>query len=227
MLILGNASDETEGQIAMHLSRRTFGRLAAGGLLSAGVTPVWAAADKYAPVPKGDSEFGSYTQSWFLDSFLEFADDIEMAADNGKRFALIWELEGCPYCRETHLVNFAVPQVRDYVEANFEIVQMDVKGAREVVDFDGEAMTESALARKSHVRFTPTIQFFPETLDEMSGKSGKVAEVARMPGYFRPFHFLTMFEYVREKAYESGDYRSFLKAKTASYEAEGKPIPSW
>ena len=54
---------------------------------------------------------GLYRQPWFLESFLELADDLEGAAANGKRFAIMWELRGCPYCRETHLVNFA--QARD------------------------------------------------------------------------------------------------------------------
>ena len=165
----------------MLISRREFGCLAVGGLLVARVPGTLAATDQYAPVPKEDSQFGSYTQAWFLDSFLEFADELEEAADRGKRLALLWELDGCPYCREMHLVNFANPEIRDYVEANFEIVQLDIRGAREVVNFDGKAMSEGKLARTNGVRYTPTIQFFPKTLSEMSGRSGKAMEVARMP----------------------------------------------
>lgn len=205
----------------MRISRRTFSKIAISGLLGATVpasgavatAPVLVPAKKYAPVAKPDSPFGSFTQSWFLDSFLEFADDLAEATGRGKRFALLWELEGCPYCREMHLVNFAVPEVREYVEANFDIVQLNLRGARETVDFDGAVLSEGQLAKRSAVRFTPTIQFFPETVREMAGKVGREAEVARMPGYFRPFHFLAMFQYVREKRYITGDFRSFLKIR--------------
>ena len=211
----------------MRISRREFGCLAAGGFLAARLPAALAASDKYAPVPKADSQFGSFTQSWFLDSFFEFADDLEEAAGKGKRLALLWELDGCPYCREMHLVNFANPEIRDYVEAKFEIVQLDIRGSRRVVNFDGQAMSERQLARANGVRYTPTIQFFPGSLAEMSGKSGQAMEVARMPGYFRPFHFLTMFQYVREKGYEAGDFRAFLKTKVAAYKTKGRAVPSW
>ncbi len=201
------------------LPRRTFCRLATVGLLGAWVPSALvssagaAGADKYAPVPRPDSQFGSFTQSWFLNSFLELADDLAEATAKGKRLALLWELDGCPYCREMHLVNFATPEIRDYVEANFEILQLDLKGGREMVDFDGQAMTEQMLAQRHGVRYTPTIQFFPETMAEMQGRTGKEAEVARMAGYFRPNHFLAMFRYVREKRYTDGNFRTFLKTR--------------
>ena len=38
---------------------------------------------------------GLYRQPWFLESFLELADDLEAAAASGKRFAVMWELRGC------------------------------------------------------------------------------------------------------------------------------------
>ena len=215
----------------MIVSRRTLGRLALGGVASAllprDVLASSATSPDYAPVPMGDSAFGSYTQKWFLESFLELADDIAEARDNGKRFAIMWELEGCPYCRETHLVNFAIPAVTDFIRENFEIVQLDVKGAREVVNFDGTPMKERKLAKHNQVRYTPTIQFFPETLEELTGKSGKGMEVARIPGYLRPFHFLTYFQFVREKGYEQGNFHQYLKSRVASLKSSGKGVPSW
>ncbi|MBT6607328.1 MAG: thioredoxin fold domain-containing protein [Rhodospirillaceae bacterium] len=213
----------------MPISRRTVSGWALAGLASSLLPGPSAFADaaKYAPIRKGDGQFGSYTQPWFLESFLEFADDIEEAAGNGKRFALMWELEGCPYCRETHLVNFAVPEINEYVRANFEIVQLDLKGSREVVNFDGTPMKERDLARLNRVRHPPTIQFFPETVDELKGKIGKDMEIARMPGYLRPFHFYTYFQFVREKAYTHTNFHKYLSARVANYKAEGKQLPSW
>ena len=54
---------------------------------------------------------GFYREPWFLESFLELADDLAAASENKKRLAVMWELRGCPYCRETHLVNFAKPEI--------------------------------------------------------------------------------------------------------------------
>src|SRR5262249_12962255 len=57
------------------------------------------------------TEDGFYREPWFIESFLEIGDDLDQAAKRGKRFAVMWELRGCPYCRETHLVNFARPDI--------------------------------------------------------------------------------------------------------------------
>jgi thioredoxin-related protein len=67
------------------------------------------------------------------------------------------------------------------------------------------------LARKNGVAFSPTIQFFPAELSEAAGKSGKQAEVARMPGYLLPPHFLAMFRFVQAEAYRQTTFRQYLK----------------
>ena len=90
----------------------------AGGLAGSG-PGFWAGAAQ-ADHP-ALSEDGLYQEPWFLQSFLELADDLDQAARNGKRFAVMWELKGCPYCRETHLVNFARQDIADFVRSNFEI----------------------------------------------------------------------------------------------------------
>jgi thioredoxin-related protein len=157
------------------------------------------------------TEDGLYRQKWFLESFLELADDLDGAAKAGKRFAIIWELRGCPYCKETHLVNFAEPRIADYVKANFEILQLNIVGSRKVTDFDGKDLGEKQIAAKYGVRFTPTLQFFPETLEGLKERPPEKREVARAAGYYRPDDFLAMFRYVREKAYETQSFRDFLK----------------
>src|SRR6476659_9450448 len=123
------------------------------------------------------SEDGLYRQPWFIDSFLELADDLQAAAKSGKRFAIMWELRGWPYCRETHLVNFARADIEDYVKGNFDILQLNIVGARKVTDFDGSEISEKALAAKYGVRFTPTIQFFSESADTLSSTAADKREV--------------------------------------------------
>ena len=50
---------------------------------------------------------GLYREPWFLESFLDLAEDLKAALEHGKRLAVLWELKGCPYCKQIHLVNFA------------------------------------------------------------------------------------------------------------------------
>jgi len=205
------------------ITRRKFSGYAALGLAALTVSrPAFAARD-LKPILRED---GTYTQSWFMSSFLELADDLEESQAAGKRFAIMWEQAGCPYCRETHMTNFAQPEIRDFVEAHFNILQLDIWGSRNIVDFEGATVSEKQLARKQNVRFTPTIQFFPESIAEIDGSSGKSAEVLRMPGYFKPQHFLTMFQYVQEKAYLNSAFQPYLKARLAG-DAATKKVLAW
>lgn len=156
---------------------------------------------------------GLYKQSWFLESLLELSDDLDAATKDGKRLAVMWELKGCPYCKETHFVNFGQPRISSYVKTNFDVLQLNIIGSRKVTDFDGEVLGEKALALKYGVRFTPTFQFFPEDPRALKTLPPAKREVMRAPGYMRPDDFLAMFRYVREKAYESKSFLEFLKAQ--------------
>lgn len=194
------------------ISRRaTLAALAAGTLAPAFLRPALAA--EQVPPPELTDD-GLYRQPWFLDSFLELADDLEVAADAGKRFAVMWELKGCPYCKETHFTNFAKPEINRYVRENFDVLQLNIIGSRLVTDFDGEELSEKALAQKYGVRFTPTFQFFADSSEGLADLAPKDREVARAPGYLAPPHFLAMFRFVNEKAYENGSLRDYLRAQT-------------
>jgi len=179
--------------------------LAVGLILGAGLLH---AADAHAEATVNDE--GLHVQPWFHLSFLDLRDDLREAAEAGKRFAVVWEQRGCIYCRDMHVVNFAIPAVSDYVRENFVVVQLNLFGARKVTDFDGEVLAEKDLARKWGVVFTPTILYFPDALDDDVRKSGKEIAVAQMPGYFRPVTFLAMFRYVREKRYGEVHFQKYL-----------------
>lgn len=181
-------------------------------LVTAGLA-VAAQAQHKPRVEPAPLEDGRHTQAWFLNSFLVLKEDLADAAAQGKRLAILWDQRGCPYCLEMHRVNLADPDVNSYIRERFHIVQLDLYGAREVTDFDGQVLSERELARKYGIAFTPTVQFLPPSPAEIEGKSGKAVEVARMPGYFRPGHFEAMFAFVHERAYESQSFQRYVKER--------------
>jgi len=190
--------------MVMHLTRRN---LLIGAAAFGAVGASVARAEE--PILTDD---GLYKQSWFLESFLDLADDLDGAAKEGKRFAVMWELKGCPYCKETHFVNFGQARISDYVKANFQVLQLNIIGSRKVTDFDGEVLSEKEMAAKYQVRFTPTFQFFGDNAAALKGLPPQKREVARAPGYLRPDDFLAMFRFVREKAYETKSFRDYVKS---------------
>ena len=203
----------------MRALRFAFALIAAAALASAA-----RAADP--PKEPALGENGLYVQPWFLHSFLDLKEDFEEAAQKGKRFAIFWEQKGCPYCKETHLVNLAKPEIAEFIQRHFVVLQLDLWGSRKVKDFDGEELSEKALAQKYGVRFTPTVQFFPPKLAE-GKKSGREIEVARLPGYLRPFPFFVMFQFVQDEGYKAGAFRDYFKKKRDESVAAGGKAHTW
>lgn len=157
---------------------------------------------------------GLYTKPWFLESLLELPDDLKEAADKKKRLVIMWELKGCPYCKKIHEVNLADPTTETFIKDKFEVLQLNIIGSREVTDFDGQKLSEKQLAQKYGVRYTPTFQFFPDTVEGLAQKAPAAREVARWQGYMEPKPFMAMFRFVADKAYEKMSLNDFLKANS-------------
>jgi thioredoxin-related protein len=169
-------------------------------------TPFATATAAHAAPVLGDD--GNYSQDWYLESFLDLADDAQSAHKKGKTFAVQWGMRGCPACKRLHMAYFAKPEIEGFVRERFEIVHLDMFGSREVTDVDGERLGEKALAAKRAVRTTPTFQFF-------ANREGALAEVARMPGLLAEPEFLAMFRFVSERGYVGGSFEHWLKARQA------------
>lgn len=209
----------------MTITRRNMFALAAGaGLVAASGTRIDALAAGAEPEVADD---GLYKQPWFHQSFLDLRDDITEASDAGKQFVILFEQRGCPYCKETHKVNLAHPETVKYITENFNLLQLDLWGPRRVTDFDGEEMGERELAQRWRVNFTPTLVFFPRDAKEVLGKPGREGEAWRLVGYWKPFHFLSTFEFVRSGEYKTTNFQRFLQAKAERLRAQGKKVELW
>lgn len=147
---------------------------------------------------------GLHKEDWFTVSFRDIAEDIEAAKGDGKRLAIVFEQRGCIYCAAMHEKLLSDPEVRDFIKANFVVVQYNMFGDEEVIDLDGEVLTEKTAARKWGYVFTPTIVFLPE--EAPKGQPVGEAAVATMPGAFGKWTFLHMFEWVAAKGYEGEEH---------------------
>ncbi len=174
-------------------------------------------------LPVGDD--GLHKQEWFLDSFLEFGDDLEEAAAEGKHLLVLIEQAGCPYCRELHRVNFKRGEITDFIQEHFVVVQLDLYGSRGTVDFDGEELEERDLVFKWGAQFTPTTIIF--AADKVGAATHRDAEAFRLPGYLKPFHYITSLEYVASGAYKDQAFQRFLGAKVKDLTEKGITPDIW
>jgi thioredoxin-related protein len=147
---------------------------------------------------------GLHHEDWFAVTFKDVREDIEAAQSAGKRLALIVEQYGCVYCRKLHEEVLSDPEVRDYISANYMVVQINMFGDEEITDLDGTALPEKEMIRRWGVVFTPTVIFLPDEAPE--GGTAMQAAVSTMPGAFGKWTTLDMFIWVRNKGYDGEEH---------------------
>lgn len=191
-------------------------------ILILAILPAWPAL----AVELGDD--GLHKQPWFSDTFLDMHEDLAEATAEGKDLMVIIEQKGCPYCKEMHEVNFARPEITDYIKAHYMAVQLDMWGAREAIDFDGTALEEKELVRKWGAQFTPTTLFFSARADGTIPDDVSEALVFVMPGYFKPFHHISALEYVATDGYlTEPNFQRWLQAKADHMREQGQEVNIW
>jgi len=146
---------------------------------------------------------GLHKASWMRDTFKDLSEDLDEANAEGKRLMVILEQRGCIYCKKMHEKVFVVPEIAQFIENNFFVVQINMFGDVEVIDFDGTTLPEKDMAKRWGALFTPSIYFFPEEVRE--GASAAQAAVANMPGAFGRWTTLNMLNWVVEKGYEGDE----------------------
>lgn len=164
---------------------------------------------------------GLYKQDWFHQSFLEFNDDAIEASESGKYLMVLIEQAGCAYCRELHRVNFQNEKILKNLRDNFLIVQLDLWGSREVVGLDGMSYEERNWVIKNDIFFTPT------TLIYEVRPNREVKEIFRMPGYLKPFHYMSSLEYIVTQQYLEKNFQHYLQEKFDAMRARGETIDVW
>ena len=142
---------------------------------------------------------GLHKQSWMRDTFKDLREDLDEANLEGKRLVLMFEQRGCVYCSKMHKDVYSRDKISNYIEENFFVVQLNLHGDLEVTDFDGEVLSEKAMARKWSILFTPTVLYLPEEVGE--GLTATQAAVSFMPGAWSAATTIDMLTWVKEERY--------------------------
>ena len=141
--------------------------------------------------------------SWFKASFLDLSEDNLEAQDAGKHLMVLFTQDFCPYCEALINKNLTQQSIRDSLNANFDIVQLNMWGDREVLDIHGNPTTEKQIAADLDVQFTPTLIFFD--------RDGEPA--LRTNGYLSSTEMQASLDFVASQAYRTTSIISFLKDK--------------
>ena len=142
---------------------------------------------------------------WFKQSFLDLGEDIDEAAADGRLVLLYFYQDGCPYCRLFIQNDLGQRDIADYARRHFDVIAINLFGALEVTDLDGEALPEAAFARKAGVMFTPTILAYGPDREE----------VFRMNGYYPPQRFRLAARFLAERRYRDGTFAAYAAGADA------------
>ena len=156
------------------------------------LVPIWAFSTEI-----GDD--GLHKQNWMRDTFKDLREDLDEANMEGKRLVLMFEQRGCIYCSKMHKDVYSRDNVSNYIDENFFVVQLNLHGDLEVTDFDGEMLSEKAMARKWNILFTPTVLYLPQEVDD--NLTATEASVSFMPGAWSAGTTLDMLTWVNEERY--------------------------
>jgi len=139
--------------------------------------------------------------SWFKMSFLDITADAQDARDHNKHLMIFLDLDGCPYCSKMLKESFVEKsKTQDFIKAHFDVIKINIRGAREVTWDDNTTMTEKEFAKKMKVFFTPTILFL----------DGDKNVVVKVDGYRSRENFKDILEYVNGKYYKKMPLAEFV-----------------
>ncbi|MEP1354249.1 MAG: thioredoxin family protein [Tateyamaria sp.] len=159
---------------------------------------------------------GLHKTPWMRDTFKDLTEDLDEANAEGKRLMILVEQRGCIYCKKMHEEVFVIPEIAQYIEDNYFVVQINMFGDVEVTDFDGTVLPEKDMVKRWGALFTPSIYFFPEEVgDDVMATQ---AAVANMPGAFGRWTTFNMLNWVVEKGYEGDE--PFQKYHARKFEAQ-------
>jgi len=147
---------------------------------------------------------------WFKVSFLDLYEDIDEAANNGKRLMVYFFQDGCPYCRKLLEDNFGQREINDKARRYFDVVSLNIWGDREVTVGD-RVYTEKQLAAALKVQYTPTLIFFDENN----------RAVYRANGYYPPERFDVVLDYAGQHREQQLSFQDYL-AQVAPEPASGR-----
>jgi thioredoxin-related protein len=137
---------------------------------------------------------------WFNEPFLNLPDDQAAAVAEGKDLIVYFGQKRCAYCHKLMDDNFGLADIVEYTRQHFDIVPIDIWGVEEVVDLNGETLSERDYALREGTNFTPSLIFH-----DASG-----AEVLRLRGYYPPYQFRAALEYVADGHYKREPFRDYL-----------------
>lgn len=138
--------------------------------------------------------------NWLKTTFMDFSEDLEEADDEGRHVMIYFHQNGCPYCAKLVEDNFHDNELVAKLKNSFDVIETNMWGDRDLVDWTGKEFTEKEFSAFMKVQFTPTIIFL----------NAKGDIVLRVNGYQSIDKMHATLDYISNKIYLNQSYASHL-----------------
>ncbi|WP_078461820.1 thioredoxin family protein [Solemya velum gill symbiont] len=150
---------------------------------------------------------------WFILPSGDLGDDLEDALAKGKQGIVVYfGQKRCSYCEQFLSLDLGTPDIRTYMQKNFDVLPIDIWGIEDITDTDGNEYTERDLSIKYQVNFTPSLIFY----------NSEGEKVFRLRGFYPPYKFRAALKYVVGEFYKTETFRDYLaRAEPGVFFQEG------
>ena len=150
---------------------------------------------------------------WFVLPSGDLGDDLEEALAKDKQGIVVYfGQKRCSYCEQFLSIDLGTPDIRAYMQKNFDVLPVDIWGIEEITDTDGSEYTERDFSVKYEVNFTPSLIFY----------NRKGEKVFRLRGFYPPYKFRAALKYVVGEFYKTETFREYLaRAEPGTFFQEG------
>ena len=93
------------------------------------------------------------------------SESLQVALQRKQPLVVMVSLDGCPFCKVVR-ENYLIPLQRE----GLPVVQLNMRSAQPIVDFDGSPQTQDGMVRKWAVQLAPTVLFFGPQGKEVTGR---------------------------------------------------------
>lgn len=138
---------------------------------------------------------------FFQQSLGDLGEELEIAREQGKKgIFLFFEMDECPFCHRMKQTVLNRPDVQAYFGQHFHSLSIDIEGSIEIIDFDGNGMTQKEFASRNRVRATPMLAFYNLDGEQIFKYIGAPA------GYEE---FMLMGQFIADEVYLRTDDRGY------------------
>ena len=150
--------------------------------------------------------------------FLKPPLDLDRSHRPGTRpLAVLFEQKQCAACDELHQRGFVNRDARALI-GKFDVARLELFGSERLVTPQGKTLTAEQWGREMKIAYTPTLVFF----------DAKGAEAFRIEAYLRPFHLVSVLDYVESGAYRNEpSFQRYIQGRAEKIRAGGGRVDLW